>query len=89
MMNNRLTKVRDYQETLLEVGEPSFHVSKSGVAYQKMPISYNGGKFLLEVPKCKSFGVQYNDMENGYVRKTMCLVFDDGSFFLFVLFLMI
>ena len=77
MTNNRLTEAKDYQERLLEVGEPSFHVSKSDVPYQRIPISYDGGQFLLRVPKCKSFGVQTNEMENGYTRRTMPLVFND------------
>ena len=77
MSSNRLLEAKDYQERLLEVGEPSFHVSKSDVAYQRIPISYDGGQFLLRVPKCKSFGVQTNEMENGYTRRTMPLVFND------------
>ena len=50
---------------------------KSDVEYGKIPIEYEGGQFLLKVPKCKTMGVQSIGMENGYTRRTMPLVFED------------
>ena len=77
MSNNRLLEARNYQSNRVAFGEESCHVSKSDVEYQRIPVKYGGGKFLLKVPKCKTMGVQTTEMENGYTRRTMPLVFDD------------
>ena len=77
MQNNRLTEARNYQSNRVEFGDEICHVSKSDVSYQRIPVKYDGKQFLLKAPKCKSFGVQTTEMENGYTRRTMPLVFDD------------
>ena len=77
MQNNRLLEAKNYQSSRLEFGEETCHVSKSDVEYGKIPIEYDGKQFLLKVPKCKTMGVQSTEMENGYTRRTMPLVFDD------------
>ena len=78
MQNDRLVEVRDYKASKVEFGEATNHVSKSSdISYGKIPIMYDGEKFLLKVPKCKTMGVQSTEMENGYTRRTMPLVFDD------------
>ena len=78
MANNRLLEAKNYQSNRVEFGDETCHVSKSSdVSYQRIPIKYDGKQFLLKAPKCKSFGVQTTEMENGYTRRTMPLVFDD------------
>ena len=78
MTNNRLTEAKNYQSNRVEFGEATNHVSKSSdISYGKIPIEYKGGQFLLKVPKCKTMGVQSTEMENGYTRRTMPLVFED------------
>ena len=77
MQNNRLLEAKNYQSSRLEFGEETCHVSKSDVEYGKIPIEYDGGQFLLKVPKCKTIGVQSTEMDNGYTRRTMPLVFGD------------
>ena len=77
MPNNRLLEAKNYQSSRVEFGNASCHVSKSDVEYQRIPVKYDGGQFLLKAPKCKSFGVQTIEMESGYTRRTMPLVFDD------------
>ena len=78
MASNRLTEVKNYHSSRVEVGEESCLVSKNGAEYQRIPIKYDGEQFfLLKAPKCKSFGVQTTVMDGGYTRRTMPLVFDD------------
>ena len=77
MTNNRLLEAKNYQSSRVEIGEETFHVSKSDVEYQRIPIKYDGKQFLLKVPKCKTMGVQETEMESGYTRRTMPLVFED------------
>ena len=77
MPNNRLLEAKNYQSSRVEFGEATNHVSKSDVSYQRISVKYDGKQFLLKAPKCKSFGVQSTEMENGYTRQTMPLVFDD------------
>ena len=78
MSNNRLLEAKNYQSSRVEFGEPTFHVSKSSdISYQRIPVKYDCKQFLLKVPKCKSFGVLTTEMDNGYTRRTMPLVFDD------------
>ena len=78
MPNNRLLEAKNYQASRVEFGDETSHVSKSSdVSYQRIPIKYDGKQFLLKAPKCKSFGVQSTEMDNGYTRRTMPLVFDD------------
>ena len=78
MANNRLLEAKNYQSNRVEFGDETCHVSKSSdVSYQRIPIKYDGKQFLLKAPKCKSFGVLTSEMDNGYTRRTMPLVFDD------------
>ena len=77
MTNNRLVEAKNYRTKGLEFGDEVCHVSKSDVEYGKIPIEYDGGQFLLKVPKCKTMGVQSTEMDNGYTRRTMPLVFGD------------
>ena len=78
MSNNRLVKVRDYKASKVEFGQATNHVSKSSdISYSKIPVTYEGRKFLLRVPKCKTMGVQTTDTEYGYTRRTMPLIFGD------------
>ena len=78
MLNNRLLEAKNYQSSRVEFGDETCHVSKSSdVSYQRIPIKYDGKQFLLKAPKCKSFGVQSTEMDNGYTRRTTPLVFDD------------
>ena len=78
MANNRLLEAKNYQSNRVEFGDETCHVSKSSdVSYQRIPIRYDGKQFLLKAPKCKSFGVLTSEMDNGYTRRTMPLVFDD------------
>ena len=77
MSNNRLLEAKNYQSSRVGFGDEICHVSKSDVSYQRIPVKYDGKQFLLKAPKCKSFGVQTTEMENGYTRRTMPLVFDD------------
>ena len=77
MSNNRLLEAKNYQSSRVGFGDEICHVSKSDVSYQRIPVKYDGKQFLLKAPKCKSFGVQTTEMDNGYTRRTMPLVFDD------------
>ena len=77
MQNNRLLEAKNYQSSRVEFGDETCHVSKSDVEYQRIPVKYDGKQFLLKAPKCKTMGVQSTEMENGYTRRTMPLVFDD------------
>ena len=79
MTNNRLIEAKNYQSSRVEFGDEICHVSKSDIEYRKIPIKYGGGQFLLKVPKCKTMGVQSSEMDNGYTRRTMPLVFDDNQ----------
>ena len=79
MTNNRLLEAKNYRSKGLEFGDEVCHVSKSDVEYGKIPIKYDGKQFLLKVPKCKTMGVQSTEMDNGYARRTMPLVFDDNQ----------
>ena len=78
MSNNRLLEAKNYRSSKVEIGEETCHVSKSDISYQRIPIMYDGKQFLLKVPKCKTMGVQSTEMENGYTRRTMPLVFGDN-----------
>ena len=77
MSNNRLLEAKDYKSSSVEFGYEVCHVSKNDVSYQKIPITYNGKQLLMKIPKCKTMGVQSSEMDNGYTRRTMPLVFDD------------
>ena len=52
-------------------------VSKNNVEYGKTKITYNDERFLFLVPTCKTLGVQSTEMDSGYTRKTMPLIFDE------------
>ena len=73
---SRVTEVKNFDGMKIEVGEEWRNVSKSDIEYGKIPIMYDGRQFLLKVPKCKTMGVQSTEMENGFTRRTMPLVFE-------------
>ena len=74
---SRVTEVKNFDERKIVIGEEWRNVSKSDVEYGKIPIMYDGGQFLLKVPKCKTMGVQSAEMDNGFMRRTMPLVFEN------------
>ena len=74
---SRVTEANNFDEFKMEIGEEWRNVSKSDVEYGKIPIMYGGEQFLLMAPKCKTMGVQPTEMENGYTRRTMPLVFEN------------
>ena len=74
---SRVTEVRNFDGSKIVIGEEWRNVSKSDVEYGKIPIMYDGGQFLLKVPNCKTMGVQSAEMDNGFVRRTMPLIFED------------
>ena len=73
----RVTEAKNFDECKIVIGEEWRNVSKSDVEYGKIPIMYGGGQFLLKVPKCKTMGVQSTEMDNGFTRRTMPLIFED------------
>ena len=74
---SRVTEAKNFDERKMVIGEEWRNVSKSDVEYGKIPINYDGEQFLLTTPKCKTMGVQSTEMENGFTRRTMPLVFED------------
>ena len=74
---SRVTEVRNFDESKIVIGEEWRNVSKSDVEYGKIPIMYDGRQFLLKVPKCKTMGVQSAEMDNGFTRRTMPLIFEN------------
>ena len=72
-----ITDINNFVENKMSLGEEWRSVSKNDVGYGKMRIKYNNERFLFLVPSCKTLGVQSTEMENGYVRRTMPLIFDD------------
>ena len=74
---SRVTEAKNFDGRKMVIGEEWRNVSKSDVEYGKIPITYDGGQFLLMAPKCKTMGVQSTEMENGFMRRTMPLVFED------------
>ena len=74
---SRVTEAKDFDECKMVIGEETCYVSKSDVEYGKIQIKYDGGQFLLMIPKCKTMGVQSTEMENGFTRRTMPLVFEN------------
>ena len=72
-----ITDINNFVESKISIGEEWRSVSKNDVGYGKMKIKYNNERFLFLVPSCKTLGVQATEMENGYVRRTMPLIFDD------------
>ena len=73
----RVIEVKDFDECKFALGEEWKNVSKSDIEYGKIPITYDNRQFLLRVPKCKTTGIQIKEMDNGYIRRTMPIVFDD------------
>ena len=73
----RVTEVSNFDERYITVGEEWKNVSKNDVGYGKIAIMYEGRQFLLRIPKCKTMGVQSTEMDNGYIRRTMPLVFEN------------
>ena len=74
---SRVTEAKNFDERNMVIGDETCYVSKSDVEYGKIPIKYDGGQFLLMTPKCKTMGVQSTEMENGFTRRTMPLVFEN------------
>ena len=69
--------INNFNETKITVGEEWRSVSKNEVGYGKMKIMYNNEQFLFLVPNCKTLGVQSTEMDSGYTRRTMPLIFDE------------
>ena len=74
---SRVIEVSNFDERYITVGEEWRSVSKNDVGYGKIAIMYEGKQFLLRIPKCKTMGVQSTQMDNGYIRRTMPLVFEN------------
>ena len=74
---SRVTEYRNFDVRRMLVGDENCYVSKHNIEYGKIPITYDNRKFLLRVPKCKTMGVQSIEMENGFTRRTMPLVFEN------------
>ena len=74
---SRVTEVKNFDGNKMVIGDETCYVSKSDVEYGKIPIMYDRRQFLLKVPNCKTMGVQSAEMENGFVRRTMPLVFEN------------
>ena len=72
-----ITDINNFVESKISLGEEWRSVSKNDVGYGKMKIKYDNERFLFLVPTCKTLGVQSTEMENGYTRRTMPLIFDD------------
>ena len=72
-----ITDINNFVESKISLGEEWRSVSKNDVGYGKMKIRYDNERFLFLVPTCKTLGVQSTEMENGYKRRTMPLIFDD------------
>ena len=78
MTTKRLIEARDLVSVDITFGDMTSHVSRnSNVSYQRIPIKYNNGPLILKTPKCRSLGIRSSEMDNGYTRRTMPLVFDD------------
>ena len=74
---SRVTEHGNFDENKMEIGDEICFVSKNDVEYGKIQIKYDGEKFLLKTPKCKTMGVQSIETENGFTRRTMPLVFEE------------
>ena len=72
-----ITDINNFVENKISLGEEWRSVSKNDVGYGKMKIRYDNERFLFLVPTCKTLGVQSTEMENGYTRRTMPLIFND------------
>ena len=81
MTGNRLLQAKDFEVGNVYVEEEECFVSKSGIPYSKMQLSYEGGQFLIAVPECKTIGIQTKEMEAGYKRRTMPLILEPGTGF--------
>lgn len=78
MTTIRLVEGKNYEASRVEFGDEKYHVSKSSdVSYKRIPIRYDGGRLLLKTPTCKSFGIRSSEMDSGYTRRTMPLIFGD------------
>lgn len=74
---SRVTNTSNFNESKISLGEEFCSVSKNDIGYGKIEIKYDNEQFLLRMPKCKTTGVQSTEMDNGYIRRTMPLVFED------------
>ena len=72
-----ITDINNFVENKISLGGEWRSVSKNDVGYGKMKIRYDNERFLFLVPTCKTLGVQSTEMESGYTRRTMPLIFDD------------
>ena len=69
--------INNFNESKITVGEEWRSVSKNEVGYGKMKIMYNNEQFLFLVPNCKTLGVQSTEMDSGYTRRTLPLIFNE------------
>ena len=69
--------INNFNESKITVGEEWRSVSKNEVEYGKMKIMYNNEQFLFLVPNCKTLGVQSTEMDSGYTRRTLPLIFNE------------
>ena len=69
----------NFDENKISLGEEWRSVSKNDVGYGKMKIMYNNERFLFLMPTCKTLGVQSTEMDSGYTRKTLPLIFNDSK----------
>ena len=78
MTTNRLLEAKNVNTSDIAFGNMTSHVSRNtNVSYQRIPITYKGGPLILKTPPCKSFGIRSSEMDNGYTRRTMPLIFDN------------
>ena len=78
MTTKRLIEAKNVNASDIAFGNMTSHVSRNtNVSYQRIPITYKGGALILKTPPCQSFGIQSSEMDNGYSRRTMPLVFDN------------
>ena len=73
---SRVIETKDFDEQRMEIGNEWRNMSKSDVEYGKIPIKYDKRQLLLKVPKCKTMGVQSTEMDNGFTRRVIPLVFE-------------
>ena len=69
--------MNNFVENRISLREEWRSVSKNGTGYGKIQVKYDDKQFLFLLPICKTLGVQTTEMDNGYTRRTMPLIFDD------------
>lgn len=74
----RLTEAKDLNKQDIVFGDMFSHVAKkSNVSYQSIPILLNHSPLILKTPTCWTNGIQSTEMENGSIRHTLPLAFDN------------